>query len=142
MSDRFFLDTNIFVYAMNRADPPKQRIAIQLIREAVASRKGVISYQIVQEFLNVALKRFAQPMTPADAEQYLATVLRPLLAVHSSEELYVEALRLHARYRISWYDSLVVQSARQAQCSILYSEDLQHGQKFDNLRVVNPFAAS
>ena len=142
MSDRFFIYMNIFVYSINRTEPSKQRIATQLIREAVATRKGVISYQVVQEFLNVALKRFMQPMTTAEAEQYLATVFRPLLAVHSSEELYGEALRLQARYRLSWYDSLMVQAARQAHCTIFYSEDLQHGQRFDSLRVVNPFSAS
>lgn len=142
MNGRFFLDTNIFVYAIDRSDPPKLRRAAQLIRDAIGTRKGVVSYQVVQEFFQVALKRFAQPMTSADGEQYLTTVLCPLLAIHSSEELYVGGLRLQARYRLSWYDALIVQAARQAQCNVLYSEDFQHGQKFDNLQIVNPFLGS
>jgi predicted nucleic acid-binding protein len=142
MNSRFFLDTNIFVYAIDRSDPLKLRRSTLLIRDAIGTRKGVISYQVVQEFFQVALKRFAQPMTPVDGEQYLATVLSPLLAIHSSEELYVGGLRLQARYRLSWYDALIVQAARQAECSILYSEDFQHGQKFDNLQIVNPFLGS
>ncbi len=142
MNGKFFLDTNIIVYAVDRSDPPKLRRATQLIRDAIGTRKGVVSFQVVQEFFQVALKRFVRPMTSAEAEEYLATVLSPLLSVHSSEELYAGGLRLQARYRLSWYDALIVQAARQAQCSTLYSEDFQHGQKFDNLQIVNPFLSS
>ena len=60
----------------------------------MATRKGMVSYQVVQEFFNVALRRFAQPMTVAEAEQYLGTVFRPLLAVQSSQALYSEAAAL------------------------------------------------
>ena len=137
MSDRFFLDTNIFVYSFDQSAPPKARRAEQLIREALATQKGVISYQVVQEFFNVALKRF--PMPAADAGQYLIAVFRPLLAVHSSQALYAEALFLHSQSGLSWYDSLIVSAAIQARCEILFSEDLQHGQRFRSLEVRNPF---
>jgi len=93
----------------------------------------------VQEFFNVALRRFAQPLTVAEAEQYLGTVFRPLLTVHSSQALYAEALHLHHRYRLSWYDALIVAGAIEAQCDTLYSEDLQHGQRLNDLRIENPF---
>jgi predicted nucleic acid-binding protein len=139
MSDRFFLDTNIFVYSFDRSAAAKARKSAQLIREALTTRKGVISYQVVEEFFNVALRRFSQPMQAADAEQYLSTVFRPLLGVHSSQALYAEALHLHAQSRLSWYDSLIVSSAIQAQCDLLYTEDLQHGQRFGALQVRNPF---
>ena len=78
-------------------------------------------------------------MTPDEAEQYLGTVFRPLLAVNSSQTLYGEAIRLTRRYLLSWYDSLIVAAALEAECGVLYSEDLQHGQKIGNLRVENPF---
>jgi predicted nucleic acid-binding protein len=139
MSDRFFLDTNIFVYSFDQGAPAKARRAAQLIREALTTQKGVISYQVVQEFFNVALKRFSRPMQPADAGQYLIAVFRPLLAVHSSQALYAEALFLHAQSGLSWYDSLIVSAAIQARCEILFSEDLQHGQRFGALQVRNPF---
>lgn len=139
MNGRFFLDTNIFVYSFDRSAAAKSRRSVQLIRQAVTSRKGVVSYQVVQEFFNVALRRFAKPLTVAEAEQYLGMVFRPLLAVHSSQALYVEALRLQDRYRLSWYDSLIVAGALEAQCAVLYSEDFQHGQKLGDLRVENPF---
>ncbi len=139
MNDRFFLDTNIFVYCFDRTAPAKARRALQLIRTAVETRKGIISYQVVQEFFNVALRRFVQPMTIADAEQYLSTVFRPLLAIHSSPALYGDALRLSAQLRSSWYDSLIVAAAIQGQCTILYSEDLQSGQRIGDLEIKNPF---
>ena len=139
MSDRFFLDTNIFVYSFDQSAPPKARRAAQLIREALTTQKGVISYQVVQEFFNVALKRFSKPVPAADAGQYLVAVFRPLLAVHSSQATYAEALFLHAQSGLSWYDSLIVSAAIQARCKILFSEDLQHGQRFGTLQVRNPF---
>jgi predicted nucleic acid-binding protein len=139
MNARFFLDTNIFVYSFDRNAPAKARRAAQLIRQAVHTGKGVISYQVVQEFFNVALRRFAQPMTVAEAEQYLFLVFRPVMAIHSSPVLYAEALRLSGRYGLPWYDSLIVAAAIEGQCRVLYSEDLQHGQRFGGVQVENPF---
>jgi predicted nucleic acid-binding protein len=139
MSDRFFLDTNIFVYSFDQSAAVKARKAEQLIRKALTTRKGIISYQVVQEFFNVALRRFSQPMRQGDAEQYLATVFRPLLGVSSSPALYSEALHLQAQSGLSWYDSLIVSAAVQARCDFLLTEDLQHGQRFGSLRVANPF---
>ena len=139
MSGRFFIDTNVFVYSLETADTKKSNIAEDLITEAVKSGRGVVSYQVVQEFLHLALRRFAKPMTAVEAELYLNAVFQPLLAVHSSQSLYVEALHLHERYRLSWYDSLIVAAAIQANCDVLYSEDLQNGQRFGQLRVKNPF---
>lgn len=139
MNGRFFLDTNIFVYLFDEDSPVKSQRAAQLIREAIETRRGIISYQVVQEFFNVAFRKFAQPMGVADAEQYLASVFRPLLAVHSSQALYSETIRLKDRYRLAWYDALIVASAIEGESRVLYSEDFQHGQKFSDLQVVNPF---
>ncbi|MDE3181046.1 MAG: PIN domain-containing protein [Acidobacteriota bacterium] len=139
MNGRFFLDTNVFVYSFDRSAPPKARRAAQLIRRAVETRKGITSYQVVQEFFNVALRRFELPLTVAEAEQYLSTIFRPLLAIHPSEALCGEALHLFGRYRLSWFDSLVVAAAIEGQCSILYSEDLQNDQRFGEMKIENPF---
>ena len=100
MSARFFIDTNIFAYMFDDGASDKARIASQLVRDAIATQKGIVSYQVVQEFFQVAFRRFATPYTPAEAEQYLTSVFRPLLAVHSSPALYVEALRLRSTYRL------------------------------------------
>ncbi len=139
MSDRYFLDTNIFVYAFDETAPAKSRKADELIRAAIAAHTGLVSYQVVQEFFNAAFKRFTPPLSLVEAEQYLGAVFRPLLSVHSSQALYLEALQLHSRWRLAWYDSLIVAAALQAKCSVLYTEDMQHGQRFGDLEIENPF---
>jgi|SRR5882724_1338193 len=140
MSGRYFLDTNIFVYSFDASSPAKASQAKKLIRSATETHAGMVSYQVVQEFFNVALRRFAKPMSTEDAEQYLSVTFRPLLSVHSSPALYGDALRIAARFRLPWYDSLIVASAIEGQCDVLYSEDFQNGQQFGPLTISNPFA--
>lgn len=142
MSDRFFLDTNVFVYAFDHSNARKRRKAGELIEKAASSGRGAVSFQVVQEFLNVALRRFESPLTEADAHLYLAAVLKPMLVVHSSYALYAQALRIRERYRMGWYDSLIVGAAAQAQCGVLYTEELQNGAIIEGVRVVNPFPQS
>ena len=84
MKERFFLDTNIFLYLFDDKAPRKKETADQLVYRALATQKGVVSYQVVQEFLNVVLRRISKPMTAHDAQQYLEEVFSPLLSVHSS----------------------------------------------------------
>jgi predicted nucleic acid-binding protein len=139
MSGRFFLDTNIFVYTFDSNARTKASKAANLIRKAADTGEGVVSYQVVQEFFNVAFRRFSPTMTVPEAEQYLITVFRPLLAVHSSPALYISALRIKAKCRLGWYDSLIVTAALEAGCSTLYTEDLHDGSEIETLRVENPF---
>jgi predicted nucleic acid-binding protein len=129
----------LFGYSFDGELSRKARKANQLIGDAISSGKGIGSYQVVQEFFNVALGRFEQPMRSEDAEQYLATVFRPLRVVHSSQSLYSEALQVVRRYRFAWYDSLIVAGALQAQCGILYSEGFQNGQRIGDLEIRDPF---
>ena len=139
MHGRFFLDTNIFVYSFDRSAMAKSRRAAQLISTALKTQKGIISYHVVQEFFNVALRRFTRPMRADEATHYFSTVFRPLLSIHSSPALYLEAIDLQGQYRLPWYDALIVAAAIQAQCEILITEDLQHGQRFGEVRIENPF---
>jgi predicted nucleic acid-binding protein len=138
MNDRFFLDTNIFVYSFDKTAPKKAARCNELIRRALDTGRGIVSYQVVQEFFNLALRKFADPMTGADAEQYLTTTFRPLLAVHSSHALFGLALQTSVRHKLSWYDALILSGAIEAQCKVLYSEDFQHGRRFGELRIENP----
>jgi predicted nucleic acid-binding protein len=139
MSAKAFLDSNIFIYAYDPRDPRKQSVAGDLIRSVAISGEAVISYQVIQEFFNFALIKVASRMTEDDAQVYLATAFRPMLTVASSASLVSEAIRIHRRYRLSWYDSLIVAAAQQAGCKLLYSEDLQHGQQFGTVTIHNPF---
>ena len=138
MSAKYFLDTHIFIYSLDATVPVKARHATRLICEDLDTGNGIVSYQVVQKFFNV-LRRFAKPMSVFAAEEYLNTTFRPLLAVHSSPALFISALQIYAQRHFSWYDSLIVAAAKEAGCSILYSEDMQHGQLIGELRMENPF---
>ncbi len=139
MSGRFFLDSNVFIYSFDETSPQKARQALTLVRKAHESRLGAISFQVIQEFFNFALRRSVPPMTSADAGDYLQKVFLPLITIHTSAGLFAEALHLQNRYRLTWYDALIVSAALEADCSILYSEDLQDGQRFGSTTVKNPF---
>ena len=139
MSDRYFLDTNIVIYSLDPVDPSKARIAEELVTRGVGSRMGVISYQVVQEFMNVSLRQFRATMTVPELEGYFLKVLLPMMRVPSSSGLFLEALRLRTAHQIAWYDSLIVAAAVQADCETLYSEDMQHGHRFGDLVIQNPF---
>lgn len=136
---RYFLDTNVLVYTFDPRAPAKQRRARELVREALTSQSGVISFQVVQEFLRLSLHHFPVPFTTPECEQYLQAVLAPLCEVFASFELYAAALDVHERWRFSFYDSLIVAAALAAGCDRLYSEDLQHGQKIRELTIEEPF---
>jgi predicted nucleic acid-binding protein len=139
MNDKFFLDTNVFVYTFDRESPRKREQAAALVAEALTGSRGVISYQVAQEFLNAAVRKFSKPLSVPDAQRYLTVVLEPLCAVFSSVELFHQALDISGRWNYSFYDSMIIAAALQADCSVLYSEDLQHGQKIGRLKIVNPF---
>jgi predicted nucleic acid-binding protein len=136
---RYFLDTNIFIYTFDLQSPQKATRAENLIADALGSGMGMISYQVAQEFVAVARKPFQNPMSFEQIERYWVTTLRPLLAVHSSPGLFIRAIDLARRDQLAWYDSLIVAAAIQADCEVLYSEDLQHGRRFGDLVIQNPF---
>ena len=139
MSDRYFLDTNILVYSLDPVDPRKELIAQKLVTRAVTSGLGVISYQVVQEFVNVALRQFQATMSTLELERYFFRVLLPMMRISSSAPLFLEGLRLQARDKLNWYDALIVAAALERDCKVLYTEDMQHGRRFGELVVENPF---
>jgi predicted nucleic acid-binding protein len=137
--DKHFLDTNIFVYSFDPLEPRKAQVAEMLVTRGLTSGLAVISYQVVQEFANVALRRFANAMTSPELERYFFRVLLPLTKVSWSPRLFLEGLQLQSSSNLAWYDSLIITAALQGGCKVLYSEDLQHGQRFGDLVVENPF---
>jgi len=140
MSAKFFLDTNVFVYSFDTNSPGKASKANELIRKALKERQGVISTQVVQEFLNVAIRKFRKPLTIPDCKQYLSAVLLPLCTVYPDEYLYREALDIQAQTGYSFYDCLILAGADRGGCGIVFSEDLQAGRLVKNLEIVNPFS--
>jgi len=136
---KFFLDTNILVYSFDDRHILKQKCAQQLIEEALESGCGVISFQVIQEFLNLSSKKFLVPLSTKEQRLYLQKILIPLCEIYSEPSLYDMAIDIRERYHFSFYDSLIISSALEARCKTLYSEDLQHGQQILDLKVVNPF---
>lgn len=141
MSAKFFLDTNIFVYTFDKQNPEKKDVAQRLVQDALAGSSGVISSQVVQEFLNTALRKFRKTLPQEKAQQYLAQVLMPLCAHYPSANLYTQALMIKNRYHYSFYDSLIIAAAREAEVQVLYTEDMQHAQRIGSLTLINPFLA-
>lgn len=139
MSDKYFIDTNVFIYSFDKTDLKKQRKANEIIINAFSSYSGCISYQVIQEFLNVATQKFESPLTTTDCYKYIESVLEPLCEVFSSIELFNDALEIRECWQYSFYDSLIISAALKARCDILYTEDLQHEQRIRDLCIVNPF---
>ncbi len=138
----YFLDTNVFVYSFDDSAPEKQKTARQLIQDALESQRGIISTQVVQEFLNVAQRKFSTPLKGTDAHLYLSSVLLPLCQHFPSIHFYDYALLLQAEVGFSLYDTLIVAAALEAGCKTLYSEDLQNGRIIRGMTILNPFASS
>ncbi len=133
-----FFDSNVFIYLFERTDLTKYRRAETLVEDNLTNRTGCISYQVVQETLNVVTRRAGVDSSRID--QLLREVLFPLWEVYSTPELYQNGLEVRARYRFSFYDSLIVAAALEAGCTTLYSEDMQDGQRIEGLTIRNPFA--
>jgi predicted nucleic acid-binding protein len=108
MNDKFFIDTNILIYSFDSAHPSKRKIARDLVSSALEKGTGVISYQVIQEFLNVATRKFAVPLSVRDAQRYLNVVLEPLCEVFSSTELFHQALEISDQ----WHLHILVESGQ------------------------------
>ncbi|HHD63301.1 MAG TPA: PIN domain-containing protein [Desulfobulbaceae bacterium] len=141
MQGKFFLDTNIFVYSFDDTAKDKQQQARELIKEGLKSGNGHISFQVIQEFFNVATKKFAVPMPLLSSKEYLDKVFMQLEVVYPDGEYVKIGLDIAATTGYSFYDSLIISTALKADCETLYTEDLQNGQKIRNLTLVNPFTA-
>lgn len=139
MSVECFIDTNLFIYQLEALDESRFAKADRIIREGIETRNACISFQVVQECLNIALRKAEIPLSTDQTRGYLENVLAPLFRVPASIPLYHRALDIQARYRYSFYDSLIIAAALDAGCTRLYSEDLQDGQQIEGLKIENPF---
>jgi predicted nucleic acid-binding protein len=136
---KVFFDTNVLVYCFDSSEARKQNRAKDLLAHALNTRQGVVSYQVVQEFCNVACKNQRLNLPHERIMAYINLVLQPMNQVASSPELLAAALVIRSDNGFSFYDSLVIAAAQFAKCQILYSEDLQHLQRVGSVQVLNPF---
>lgn len=139
MSGADFFDTNVLVYSVDSGNPEKRDTAANLIAGAIGRGSGMVSFQVVQESLHVVGRKFKVALDDADVTHFLHHTLQPMWKVQPTVGLYERALALQSRWHFAFYDSLIVAAALEGGCKRLLSEDLQHGQKIESLRIENPF---
>lgn len=132
-----FVDTNVLLYAFDSGAAEKHRAALELVKRLWMERRGWISLQVMQEFYVSATRKLKLPVNQATLQVHrlrLWRVHRPLV------EDVLAAIELHQGHSVSFWDALILRSAQASQCSILWSEDLSHGQRWGNLEVRSPFS--
>ena len=137
MSDRYFVDTNILMYAHDTSAGEKHERAKALVEELWRDRRGVVSTQVLQELTVNLRKKVRRPLDAKATREIVADYLTWQVIVNSGESI-LEAIDLEARYQISFWDALVVHAAQVSGAEILYSEDLSDGQTYGTVRVINP----
>lgn len=138
--DRYFIDTNIIVYTFDRENEEKRKMSIYIVRKAIETGYGIVSYQVIQEFCNVALKKFKVPLTVNDCKTFISRFLYPICDIFPGIDLYNSSLAIHEETGYGFYDSLIIASAIQSGCSIIYSEDMTNEHEVKKgLRIINPF---
>ena len=133
---RAFLDTNILFYSSDKKYPAKQLKAHSLIREHLSDRTGVVSLQVLQEYFVSSTRKLG--LDPVVARRRLEIFSRfDLVEPQLSDVL--AAIDLHRLHHISYWDALIIHCAKISGCRVVFTEDLQHGQVIDGVRIVNPF---
>lgn len=136
MSVRSFFDTNVLIYADDRAAPAKQRRALELIAEHRRAATGVVSLQVLQEYFVTITRKLG--VEAAVARRKVELLAEFDVAAPDVADI-VAAIDLHRLHKFSFWDALILRSAKQSGCRVLFSEDFQHGREVDGLRIVDPF---
>jgi predicted nucleic acid-binding protein len=136
---RQFLDSNVLVYAYDRTQEAKWRRARAFLEDLWPSREATMSVQVLQEFFRVVTRKLSPPMSAAEARVIVADLAKwPCHRPGGADVL--AAIDLHEELKISFWDAMIVHSARQMRCSVLWTEDLNDGQHYADVLVRNPFA--
>jgi predicted nucleic acid-binding protein len=138
MSDKRFVDTNILVYAHDSAAGAKHERAKALVEQLWQQRTGAISTQVLQELAVNLRRKVATSLSAKAVQEIVADYLTWQVVVNDGAAI-LEAIDFEERYRISFWDALIVQAAHNAGAEVLYSEDLSDGQRYGNVMVENPF---
>jgi predicted nucleic acid-binding protein len=136
MTSRSFLDTNILVYTDDHSQPAKRSEAIDLVKRCRRARKAVLSSQVLQEYFVITTRKLR--VSAEIAQRKVGVFSRWELIMVELPDI-LSAIELHRHHQLSFWDALLVRTAIRSSCSVLFTEDLQHGQRFGELEVVNPF---
>ena len=137
---RAFVDTNILVYAHDTTAGAKRDAAVALVERLWDSGNGCLSIQALQELFVTLTRRLPRPLDPEAAKDVVEDFERWTVHAPASEDV-LAAIDLHGHHRISFWNAMIVRSAAQLGCNLLYSEDLNAGQRYDGVLVVDPFAS-
>ena len=138
MRDKCFVDTNVLVYTQDLAAGEKCSRAQALTSELWEVRKGVISTQVLQELYTALRRKLKSPMSALEAAEVLQDYAEWEVIVNNRESIF-RAIEIESRYKISFWDGLMLQAAERAGARTVYSEDLSHGGRYAGMLVVNPF---
>ena len=138
-SNKIFFDTNILVYSVDENDLQKKEIASQLLTDASSSKTGIISTQSLQEFYNVAVKKLK--LSKQIAKEYVELFSSQLTVRQVTVPLILNAIDISIKNKLSFWDSLILSSANNNGCIIVYSEDLNNGQIVGGTKILNPFTS-
>ena len=137
MSDKYFVDTNILLYAHDVTIGAKHDRARALVEELWRTRSGVLSTQVLQELCVNLRRKAGRPLDVKTTREIVTDYLSWEVVVNTGESV-LEALEIENRYGISFWDALVIQAAESSGAAVLYSEDLSDGQTYGSVRIVNP----
>lgn len=137
MPDKYFVDTNILMYAHDRSAGLKHERARQLIERLWTSGQGVLSTQVLQELCINLRRKVARPLSVEEVRRLIEDYLSWEIVVNTPASV-IQALEIEVRYKTSFWDALVLQAAETSGAAVLYSEDLAAGQKYGPIQVVNP----
>jgi len=135
---RVFVDTNVLVYAHDRSAGKKYEIARDALLDLWESGLGILSTQVLQEFFTAVTKKIAKPMTTAAARQIIEDLLKWTVVINDGDSI-LAAVDILGRYKLSFWDSMIIQAAARGGADLLLSEDLSDGQTIHGVRIKNPF---
>ncbi|MBI5194097.1 MAG: PIN domain-containing protein [Nitrospirae bacterium] len=138
MSDKYFFDTNILVYAFDKSDLEKHNHSAKLIHAAYENRNGYVSTQVLQEFFVVTTKKIEIPLSVNEARDIIKD-FSVWSVIDTNLPVIMQAIEVMKDYTLSFWDCLIICAAKVAGCSIIYTEDLSHQQIIENITIINPY---
>jgi predicted nucleic acid-binding protein len=137
MADKYFVDTNILIYAHDASMGTKHKSARRLIEDLWTSGQGMLSTQVLQELCVNLRRKVARPLAVEEIRQLIRDYSSWEIVVNTPDDV-IQALEIEVRYKTSFWDALILQAAEQSGAAILYSEDLAAKQWYGAVQVVNP----
>jgi len=135
---KFFVDTNLLVYAYDSSAGKKWRTSLEVLSLLWTHRTGVLSTQVIQELFLSLTQKVKNPVLPETAKEIISDILRWPLVVNDGGNI-LRAIDLQIKYHFSFWDSLILEAAITSKSEFLLSEDFQDGQVIESVTIINPF---